>query len=112
MYSDYESDYVALLQSAGLSTLDSMRKKEILTEIFKSQHGLCPEYIKSYFVPKQEHYNLRKKNQFVLQKKNTTKFGLKSFQYFGAKLWNQLPNDVKNIDSIEEFKHRISMLEL
>ena len=35
---------------------------------------------------------------------NTVKFGDKSLQNLGARLWNQLPGEIQNIESIEKFK--------
>ena len=36
------------------------------------------------------------------------KFGFKSFKYFGAKLWNVLPIDIKRSESLSIFKRSIT----
>ena len=36
--------------------------------------------------------------------KLTTSHGIKSFQYYGARLWNSLPADIKSAVSISQFK--------
>ena len=38
---------------------------------------------------------------------NQTKFGLKSIQYEGAKLWNHLPDSIKSAENLEIFENLI-----
>ena len=37
----------------------------------------------------------------------TNKFGFETISTIGAVLWRNLPNDIKNSDSLNIFKHRI-----
>ncbi len=38
---------------------------------------------------------------------NTVTYDLNSFQYKGAKIWNDLPNEIKNYITLAEFKNQI-----
>ncbi len=38
---------------------------------------------------------------------NTVNYGLHSFRYHEAKMWNMLPSDIKNSSNVEHFKKRL-----
>ena len=45
-----------------------------------------------------------------LPKINTTKYGLKSWRYFAAKIWNELTNDIRIKAGTNEVKNKIRSL--
>ena len=51
-------------------------------------------------------YNLRSQTDFVLPGVNTTYFRLHSLRYFSSKIWNVIPDEIKNSQSFDEFKSR------
>ena len=56
-------------------------------------------------------YNLRSQIDFVLPGVNVTYFGLHSLRYFSSKIWNVIPNEIKNSLSLVEFKIKIRQWE-
>ena len=52
-------------------------------------------------------YNLRFQTDFVLPGVNTTYFGLHSLRYFSSKIWNVIPDEIKNSLSLDKFKIKI-----
>ncbi len=62
------------------------------TEIFKALHGSTPIYIRDLFEEKDKIYNLRSTVSQKQPKCNMVTYGLNSFRYKGAKIWNDLPN--------------------
>ena len=56
-------------------------------------------------------YNLHGDAILKLCKVNSTKYGIKSWRYEAARLWNTVPNDLRNIDSYRSFK-QIGLKEL
>ncbi len=52
-------------------------------------------------------YNLRSTVSLKQSKCNTVTYGLNSFWYKAAKLWNDLPNETKNSITLAEFKNQI-----
>ena len=52
-------------------------------------------------------YNLRFETDFILRGINTTYFGLYSLSYFSPKIWNFIPDEIKNCLSLDEFKIKI-----
>ena len=82
----------------------SVHRKHIntlLTEIYKTFSGENPYFMKSIFTKKDVIYNLRTSNLLTLPKRNTKRFGLYSFSFRASHLWNQLPDHIKQIVSLE-----------
>ena len=52
-------------------------------------------------------YNLRSQTNFGGYCVNTNRFGLNSLKVFAAKVWDILPLEIKNSDSMEVFKSEI-----
>ena len=38
---------------------------------------------------------------------NSEYFGINSLRYMAAKVWDMVPNDIKNVNDIESFKNKI-----
>ena len=59
-------------------------------------------YVKAHLV---NHYNLRSKNQTLSVPFPHKEIYKKSFQYAGAKKWNNLPKTLKDTPNIQSFKY-------
>ncbi len=70
------------------------RLRNMVTEIFKTLHYSTPVYIRDFFEEKDKIYNLHSAVSLKQPKCNTLTYGLNSFQYKGAKIWNDLPNKI------------------
>ncbi len=77
------------------------------TEIFKVLHGSTPIYIRDLFEEKDKIYNLHSTVSLKQPKCNKVTYGLKSFRYKDAKIWNDLPIKIKNSIALAEFKNQI-----
>lgn len=55
------------------------------------------------FTVKDSKYNLRKKKQLNRDLSKTNRYGLNTFKDYGAKLWNNVPDNVKSKD-LTDFK--------
>ena len=64
----------------------------------------CKGTLKDLFKNRVTHSGLRDNNKLVQSKFNTIKYGFRSFQYYGAKVWNALPINVKEASSLHSFK--------
>ena len=50
---------------------------------------------------------MRNHSYFAMPCAKTVNHGLESLSYLGSKLWDSIPSHMKEIDSINEFKHAI-----
>ena len=79
----------------------------LLTEIYKVKMGLCQPIMNDILtLDGNASYNLRS-GVTVTRNIRTNKFGFETITKFGAVLWRNLPNNIKNSDSLNIFKHRI-----
>ena len=62
------------------------------------------------FVTKDVPYNLRGSNNLALPKARTNLYGLDTIRFVGQKLWQTLPREIKESQSLEIFKRNIKTI--
>ena len=88
--------------------MENLCIRYLTTEMYKCVHGLNPPYLNELFVSKNTRYNLRDSNRLQQPEFQTVRYGFKSFLYYGSKLWNFLPSEVKNSENLYHFKKNIT----
>ena len=79
--------------------------QELVIEIYKVAIGLCPEFMIEVFQFQiQNHSNLRKNFTFRISSFNTIFKGEESVSYLGPKIWSQVPEEIKFLESLISFK--------
>ena len=104
---DYTSDFEILLAKANFVSLEIQRQRTLAIETFKAKNGMSPVYLTDIFVTNNNRYNTRQTENLYVPVVNTTQYGLHSIQYLAAKIWNQLPKETKNVDTLSSFKKNI-----
>ena len=95
---DSTSSLQALLTSTNTLPLHVRRMKQMASEVYKIVNDIAPAYIKDFIVNiKKPNYNFRRENQASLPAVKSTRYGLRSFCYEAARIWNCLPNDVRRL---------------
>ena len=59
------------------------------------------------FQPRAVSYNLRSQTDFTWPNVGSEYFGINYLRYIAAKLWDVVPNDMKNVNYIASFKNNI-----
>ena len=120
------------IQNAAIRTLLKLRKYDPVTPafhqvhwlpvryrirykvcllVFKALHGMAPSYLTDMLqVRKAGRYNLRSRARPVMldeQKYTCKTFGGRSFGVQGPKMWNKLPDNVRAITELEQFKRQL-----
>ena len=54
-------------------------------------------------------HSSRRKNELVVNRAKTATFGEKSLTTLGPKIWNSLPEDVKDLTSLQKFTEIIKI---
>ena len=86
---------------------------KILLMVFKALNGLAPEYIMDLLVRKpHSSRSIRSNGQnlLVMPKSRTVTYGDRNFCYVGPKLWNNLPSELRQCDSLNAFKRQLKTL--
>ena len=74
-----------------------------MIEIYKSINNLSPPITKDFFDLK----NTRNKQLLKLPETSTSSYGTQALCFKGSLICNTVPNKIKNIDNIEDFKKHI-----
>ena len=122
-YDDYTSSFEDLLTRDGTVTVHHRNLRVLAIEMYKISHDQSPQFMKnlveqidtkyytrsSYNVEKDGDGNTlcTKKSNYRQQKTNTTSFGQQSFRWLGPKIWAQIPDQLKTIDSLAAFKNQV-----
>lgn len=96
VYNDFTSDIVMLRRQSNVPSLVTSRLRSLYIYIYKVLHNMVPCGIN--FEVKDVPYGLRRNINLTQSRFCTKTYGYNSISYFGAKLWNMLPNNSKTLD--------------
>ena len=108
VYNDYTTSYSGLLNMSNRTPLFLVRLQGLLVEVFKCIRGLNPEFMNTIFVMDNKPYDTRSGSTISQNRVKTIKYGIQSFAYQGAKCWNLLPANIKEIEDLNEFRRNVS----
>ena len=72
------------------------------TEVFKAIHEGCPQYMSNMFSKSTTNLRSSSGNKLFIPRTNK-----KCFSYFGAVTWNNLPENLRSMDSLPHFKKEL-----
>ena len=75
--------------------------------MYKTMNGHAPNYLQRLFTQYYSNYNLRNSEGKLALPKLRTNYLKPSVSYSGATLWNSLPNSLKNVGSVDQFKQNL-----
>ena len=104
---DSESGLADLKKKYG--TIHQHNLQLLMIEIFKTKNNLNPTFMKKILTERDIQYNLRNENHLGLPKVNTTSYGIENIQYRGHHLWSSLPREIKDSNTLVEFKRKIKL---
>ena len=81
-------------------------------EIFCTKNGLNAGYMKDLFEERPSKYPSRHPDNLFVPKANQVTYGYKSIRIQGPKIWNSLPNEIKEIKSLPKFKEMIANVQM
>ena len=106
----YKNNVLSLEELLELDKLFKIRHRNIQSlaiELFKIKNNLSVTIMNDIFQPRAVRYNLRSQIDFTRPNVNSEHFGVSSLRYMAAKVWDMVPNDMKNVNEIETFKNNI-----
>ena len=101
LYNDNCSSHNSLLLKAERPTMEVSRLRRLAIEVFKTLKFLNPDFMRTYF--KKGSQSAKKKNNLVVNRAKTTTFGENSLRTSEPKIWNSLPEDLKDWTSLQKF---------
>ena len=109
---NYDIRSYEIREQLGWVTLANRRSQHKAIMMYKVLNGAAPSYLRDLFQTYStiSSYSLRNSDTNVLLPKPKTEYLKKSFKFSGAKLWNELPNEIKLENSLTSFKRKVSLL--
>ena len=114
VYRDNTSSFEELLQKNRTVTVHHRNLQLIAIEMFKVKKGLAPSFMANIFCDninrnsENVSANTRSKSRFYNPSNpRTTKYGIESLRHLGPKIWEMLPSETQNANSVATFKMKI-----
>ena len=108
LYCDDKSTFEELLQKEGTFTIHQRNIQSLAIEMFKTKNNIGPELLNNIFLDR--NYNgpsLRNVSDFKMPNINTVHYGEDSLRFFGYKIWELIPIEIKYVDDLLTFKSKI-----
>ena len=77
-------------------------------EMFKIKKYMAPEFLNEIFQKRALPYNLRTNSNFSSRQVHSVYHGTESLSFLGPKIWELIPEDTKQPESLEIFKNKIT----
>ena len=100
--------FAKFLEKDNSVTIHQRNLQVLATKIFKLKNGLAPEIMKKVFEIQNPAYNFRSEAiHFKRENVKTTHYGIQLVRYLGPKIWDMVPNNIKNRSSLHKFENSI-----
>ena len=104
-FSSYDTSADPIFEQLNWKRLDTQRQIQVATMVYKSIHGLAPDYLGSLFTKYDPPYNLRNSENKLAVPLPRTNFLKNSFSYNGAVIWNSLSPELRQAKSLQSFRN-------
>ena len=106
-YVDNVSSFQELLEKDNSVSIHHNNIQVLATEMFKMFKNLSPDIVREIFQERSVPYNLRSDNNFASRHVNSVYHGTESLSFLGPEIWEQVPPELKALESLDIFKTQI-----
>ena len=106
-YGDISSSFEDLLKTENSVSIHHRNIHALVTEMFRVEINIALEIMKKIFAPKINPYDLCNNNSFKRRRINSVWHGIESVSYLVPKIWDLVPNVIKQSESLNDFKFKI-----
>ena len=90
-------------------TVHHINLQFLATEIYMALHNLSSVLMSELFQLKDIRYNLRQRKTLITNNIKTVKYGSETISNLAPKIWQLIPDEIKNTDSLNIFKRKIKL---
>ena len=109
VFNDNRSTFAELLEKAGSVTIHHRNLQQLAIEVYKALNNLSSSLMSELFTVKDTSYALRGTGKLKCNNIKTTRYGSESITFLASKIWEIVPQEIKNSSSIAIFKQRIKL---
>ena len=103
------SSFDELINKSGSVRVHHRNLQCLAIEIYKALHNLSHPFMSELFQLKNIKYNLRKGKTLISNNVKTAHYGTETISYLAPKIWQLIPDTIKNSDSLGVLKHNIKL---
>ena len=104
---DHTSDFDTLLQNNNNTCNHHRNIQTLVIEIYKTKNNVKPPIMDFILERKNSTYNLRDFQEFATKRKRTVKMATETLNYRSPQLWSILPENVRQINTLVQFKESV-----
>ena len=106
-HNDYDSCFSEHREMCNESTIHIKNTKVVMTDIYEFLNYLLPPTKNDIFQKQGNYYSLRNLKSLGYKRKFTNTYGIDTIYVKERQIWQDLPQDIKNSDSLNLFKSNI-----
>ena len=108
IYNDYISSFEELLSKDGTFTIHEQNIQNLAIEMFKALNDLSTPDFSELFQLNKSLHDLRSNGpqKLCIRNINSVRFGKGSIRYFGPVIWNSIPAEIRNANTLSSFKKK------
>ena len=111
VFSEKTAPSAPIFDNLRILKLNDIITYQITSFVFECVHNIAPSYFHGYFTSIERIHNIGARQStrgdlFALCY-NTTQYGVRSIHYSGVRLWNSLPLEIRNSNSISSFRNKL-----
>ena len=111
-YQGHSSTFNELLAKDSSFKIHDRNLQKLLIEIFKVKMKLAPEIMNESFDFIESQHPLRNESRFKLRNIRTVRYGIETVAFVGFRIWSNMPSELKESTSLNEFKKKIKTWKL
>ena len=105
LYNDKKSSFHEILERDSCVSIHHRNLRALSTEIYRIYNGMAPEIVTEIFPLRQQgQCNPRNWSDFTLPNVRIVNCGRDSIRYLSLKIWESIPANIKEVDTIKRFK--------
>ena len=105
-----DADHLGLICQLGWLTVRGLIKLYLGIFMYKSQNNLFPETAGEFHIPAEMVHSYQTRSAVsgnVLLPRHELSFTQKPIAFSGAKIWNEIPLNIKKAPSLDSFKEKL-----
>ena len=106
-YNDRKSSFEKLLRKGITVSIHHRNLQDLATEILKIKNNMTSEILNEIFQKRTLSHNLRKDSSFYVWQVHSVYHRTESQSFLGPKIWELVPENIKQSESLETFKNKI-----
>ena len=109
VYKNDKLNFQELLDLDNSTTIHQKNLRRLAIEMYKVKNKLAPGPMQNLFDENTNSHNLRNETPWNTPKVRTVTYGTETVRYRGPKIWDSLPNSIKEAKSLNDFKEKIKL---